>query len=185
MGPVSVSPTGNLAGPWPPGRRIPAPLRLHATTVAAEWVDYNGHLSEWAYLLVFGDNADAFFRYFGVDEEYRAAGRSLYTAETHLRHLHEARLGERLRFTLQVLGVDAKRLHIAHEMTNAARRTIATAEQLLLHVDTRAGKVAPFPGPIGGRLQRIRDAHAGLPVPAYVGRVIRAPGGEAGGLRAD
>jgi acyl-CoA thioester hydrolase len=172
MGPVSVSPAGNVAGPL-----IPAPLRLHETTVAAEWVDYNAHLSEWAYLLVFGDNADAFFRYVGVDEEYRAAGRSLYTAETHLRHLHEARLGERLWLTVQVLGADTKRLHIAHEMTNAAHLTIATAEQLLLHVDTVAGKVTPFPGPITGRLRRIHAAHSHLPVPGYAGSAIRAPGG--------
>ena len=177
MGQVSVPPAGNRAGPWPPGRLIPAPLRLHEATVAAEWVDYNGHLSEWAYLLAFGDNADAFFRYIGVDEGYRAAGRSLYTAETHLRHLDEARLGERLWLTLRVLGVDTKRLHIAHEMTNAAYRTIATAEQLLLHVDTAAGKVAPFPGPVAGRLRQVCEAHEGLPVPGFVGRVIRAPGG--------
>jgi carnitine 3-dehydrogenase len=177
MGPVSVSPTGNLAGPWPPAPPIPAPLRLHMATVPAEWVDYNGHFSEWAYLLVFGDNADAFFRYFGVDDRYRAAGRSLYTAETHLRHLHEARLGERLWLSLQVLGVDTKRLHLAHEMTNSDHRPIATAEQLLLHVDTGAGKVAPFPAQIADRLARIRDAHAGLPVPGYVGGVIRAPRG--------
>jgi acyl-CoA thioester hydrolase len=156
---------------------VPAPLRLHETKVAAEWVDYNGHLSEWAYLLVFGDNADAFFRYFGVDEDYRAAGRSLYTAETHLRHLHEARLGEPLRLTLQVLGTDAKRLHIAHEMTGATGAAIATAEQLLLHVDTRAGKVTPFPAQIAGRLRRIQQAHAHLRAPAYVGRVMRIPGG--------
>ena len=177
MGPASVSSMGNQAGPWPPGQLIPAPLRLHETTVPADWVDYNGHLSEWAYLLVFGDNADAFFRYFGVDEGYRAAGRSLYTAETHLRHLFQARLGERLWLTLQVLGADTKRLYIAHEMTNSAHRTIATAEQLLLHVDMEAGKVTPFPSQIADRLARIRDAHAGLPVPGYVGRVIRAPGG--------
>ena len=177
MGQVSVPPVGNRAGPWPPGRLIPAPLRLHEATVAAEWVDYNGHLSEWAYLLAFGDNSDAFFRYIGVDEGYRAAGRSLYTAETHLRHLHEAQLGDWLFVTLHVLGVDTKRLHIAHEMTNAAYRTIATAEQLLLHVDTGAGKVTPFPAQVADRLCRIRDAHAGLPVPDYIGRVIRAPGG--------
>ena len=177
MGPVGVSPMGNLAGPWPPGQPIPAPLRLHETTVAADWVDYNGHLSEWAYLLVFGDNADAFFRYFGVDEEYRAAGRSLYTAETHLRHLDEAHLGERLRLTLQVLGVDAKRLHIAHEMAGAGGELIATAEQLLLHVDTGAGKVTPFPAEMAGRLRRIHEAHASLGIPGYIGHVMRIPGG--------
>ena len=39
---------------------------------------------------MFGDSADAFFRFFGIDEAYRAAGRSLYTVETHLRNLREA-----------------------------------------------------------------------------------------------
>jgi acyl-CoA thioester hydrolase len=154
----------------------PAPLRLHETTVAPEWVDYNDHLSEWAYLVVFGDAADAFFRYVGVDEEYRAAGRSLYTAETHLHHLREARLGERLWLTLQLLGADAKRLHIAHEMFNAAGDRLASGEQMLLHVDTRAGKVTPFPGELAGRLRRIAVAHAVLPVPDYVGHVMAIPG---------
>ena len=156
--------------------RDPAPLRLHETTVAPQWVDYNDHLSEWAYLLVFGDAADAFFRYVGVDEGYRAAGRSLYTAETHLHHLREARLGEPLQLTLQVLGTDAKRLHIAHEMFNADGKRIAAGEQMLLHVDTRAGKVAPFPGELAGRLRRIAAAHAALPVPDYVGHVMAIPG---------
>jgi len=157
-------------------RDHPAPLQLHETTVAPEWVDYNDHLSEWAYLLVFGDAADAFFRYVGVDEGYRAAGRSLYTAETHLHHLREARLGERLRLTLQVLGTDAKRLHIAHEMFNEAGDRIATGEQMLLHVDTRAGKVTPFPEDLAGRLRRIAAAHAVLPVPDYVGHVMQIAG---------
>jgi len=168
---------GRQAGPWPPGPQIPAPLRLHETAVAAEWTDYNGHLSEWAYLLVFGDSADAFFRFFGVDEAYRAAGRSLFTAETHLRHLREARAGDRLRLTLQVLGVDAKRLHIAHEMLGDEGQLLATAEQMLLHVDSQAGKVAPFPREIGARLRQIRDAHATLPAPPYIGHVMAIPGG--------
>ncbi len=177
MGRFTTPLEGRRPGPWPPGPQIPAPLRLHETAVAAEWTDYNGHLSEWAYLLVFGDSADAFFRFFGVDEAYRAAGRSLFTAETHLRHLREARAGDRLRLTLQVLGVDAKRLHIAHEMLGDTGQLLATAEQMLLHVDTRAGKVTAFPGEIGGRLRQIRDAHAALRVPSYIGHVMAIPGG--------
>src|SRR5262249_21812013 len=73
----------------PGAEPIPAPLRLYSTTVLAEWTDYNDHLSEWAYLLIFGDNADAFFRFIGIDEAYRASGLSLYTAQTQLRHLRE------------------------------------------------------------------------------------------------
>jgi len=167
---------GSAARAWPPVWPIPAPLRLHETKVAPEWADYNDHMSESCYLLVFGDSADAFFRFFGVDEAYRAAGRSLFTAETHLRHLREASVGDRLRLTLQVLGLDAKRLHIAGEMLDDSGQVVATAEQLLLHVDTRAGRVAPFPGDIAARLGEIRSAHAVLPVPDYVGRVIQIPG---------
>jgi acyl-CoA thioester hydrolase len=158
-------------------RVIDAPLRLHETAVAAEWADYNGHMTESAYLLVVGDGADAFFRYAGVDEDYRAAGRSLFTAETHLRHLGQARTGDRLRLSLQVLGVDAKRLHIAHEIRGDTGVLLATAEQLLLHVDLAAGRAAPFPAAVAERLTAIRDAHAALPRPGYVGRSIQLPDG--------
>ena len=57
------------AAPWRDDAVIPAPLRLHETAVSQDWVDYNGHMSESAYLLVFGDSSDAFFRFFGVDEQ--------------------------------------------------------------------------------------------------------------------
>jgi acyl-CoA thioester hydrolase len=167
---------GSRAAAWVPGRPVPAPLRLHETVVPPEWADYNGHMSESCYLLAFGDGADAFFRFFGVDEDYRASGRSLFTAETHLRHLSESRDGDRLRLTLQVLGVDAKRLHIVHEMLDDAGQVVATAEQLLLHVDARAGRVAPFPDQILERLEEIRAAHAALGVPDYVGRAITIGG---------
>ena len=53
-------------------------------------------MSESCYLLAFGDSADAFFRFLGIDEEYRAAGHSLYTVETHLHHRREADEGDRL-----------------------------------------------------------------------------------------
>jgi carnitine 3-dehydrogenase len=167
---------GSRASAWPPAPGIPAPLRLHETHVKPEWADYNDHMSESVYLLVFGDSADAFFRFFGIDEDYRASGRSLFTVETHLRNLREAHTGDRLRLTLQVLGLDAKRLHILHEMLDDNDRVLSTAEQLLLHVDTEAGRVVPFPEEILGRLQQIRAAHETLPEPAYVGRVIQIPG---------
>jgi len=156
---------------------IDAPLRLHTTTVKASWVDYNEHLSEWAYLLIFGDNADAFFRFVGVDEAYRAAGYSLYTAETHLRHLSEVKLGQDLRLTLQVLGHDDKRLHLLHEMLAPGVGCAATAEQMLLHVCTATGRVTPFGQQLSERLRAIAQAHEPLLVPDYVGRSIRTLGG--------
>ncbi|MDH4159598.1 MAG: thioesterase family protein [Actinomycetota bacterium] len=161
---------------WDESAPIAAPLRLHETTVSPAWCDYNGHMSESSYLLVVGDNADAFFRYFGVDEAYRASGGSLYTAETHLHHKGEAREGDRLTFTLQVLGVDDKRIHLVHEVHDETSDVlVATAEQMLLHVDMTAGKVSPLPEHLKARLDAIADAHGSMPVPDYVGHVMGLP----------
>ncbi|WP_406438780.1 thioesterase family protein [Streptomyces sp. NBC_01613] len=167
---------GREHGGWDPQAPIPAPLALHRTAVPLAWVDYNGHLSESCFLLVFGDNSDAFFRWIGVDEAYRAAGHSLYTAESHLHHRGEAGEGNLLRLTLQILDVDDKRLHLFHTMyRDDSGAPIATAEQMLLHVDTEAGRVAPFPGFLAERLAATRLAHARLPVPAAVGHVMGIP----------
>jgi betainyl-CoA thioesterase len=157
---------------------IDAPLRLYERTVPAEWVDYNGHMSEWCYLLLVGDAADAFFRYIGIDEAYRAAGHSLYTAETHLHHRRESSAGDRLAATLQLLDLGPKSLHIFHAIRDLRTGAdVATAEQLLVHVDMAAGRAAPMPAGLSGRLEQIRVAHAALPVPAAVGHVmgIRRP----------
>lgn len=173
---VTTPNEGKLHTGWDADVPIDAPLRLHETTVAHAWCDYNGHMSESSYLLVVGDNADSFFRYFGIDEEYRANGGSLYTAETHLHHLRECDEGDQLTFTLQVLGVDRKRVHVVHEVLNArSGEPVATAEQMLLHVDMEAGKVAPLPDHLFDRLKAIESAHAALPVPDYVGHVMGLP----------
>ena len=132
---------------------IDAPLRLYQATVPADWLDYNGHMSEWCYLLLVGNAADAFFRYVGIDEAYRAAGHSLYTAETHLHHLREAALGDRLAVPLQLLDVGPKSLHLFHTVRDEATgERVATAEQLLVHVDMRGGRVVPMRGALHGRL---------------------------------
>jgi acyl-CoA thioester hydrolase len=154
---------------------VPALLQLHSTSVTSDWVDDSDHLSEWAYLLIFGDNADAFFRFIGVDDDYRAAGHSLFTAETHVRHLREVKLGQRLRLTLQLLGHDSKRLHVLHEMFIPGVGCAATAEQMLVHVCTRSGRVAPFGPAISDRVGEIAVAHERLLVPDFVGRSVRPP----------
>ena len=164
---------GAQAGPWDPTAVIPAPLQLHRTTVPPAWLDYNGHMSESCFLLAFGDSSDAFFRFFGIDDAYRAAGHSLFTAETHLHHHGEGAEGDPLRLELRVLDADRKRLHLFHEMYH--QRTgalLATAEQLLLHVDTTAGRVVPMPDALSDRLAAIKASHLGLPRPAAVGHVM-------------
>lgn len=167
---------GTAARSWDDATEIDAPLRLHEATVGAQWVDYNRHLTESAYLLVFGDGADAFFRYLGIDERYRADGGSLYTVQTHLHHRREAAEGEPLAVSLLLLGHDAKRVHVFQEMRHGTTGALlASAEQLLVHVDTAAGRSAPLPEWLRSRLAAIRRAHAVVPVPDAVGVPIVPP----------
>ena len=159
--------------PWDPQAFIAAPLCLHRPTVLPQWVDYNGHMSESCYLLVFGDNSDAFFRFIGIDEAYRDAGHSLYTVETHLHNLREASVGEPLRLTLQLLDADEKRLHIFHAMYHAnSGDLLATAEQMLVHVAMREGRSVAMPDYLYQRVSAIRAAHAVLSRPPQAGHTI-------------
>lgn len=156
-----------------PGEPIAAPLRLIRPTVPNEWVDYNGHMSESCYLLVFGDQSDAFFRLVGIDEAYRAAGQSLFTVQTMIFNLAEAHLGDELDLALQVLDADEKRIHIFHTMHNAKTgELLATGEQMLVHVDMNAGRSAPMPGDLLQRVMAVQAAHALLPTPPQAGRNI-------------
>ncbi len=157
---------------WHDGSPVPAPLALHRTTVGEALTDYNGHMSESSFLLVFGDSADAFFRFLGIDEDYRAGGHSLFTVQTNLHHRAEATAGDDLALSLRVLDADDRRLHVYHEMTGPAARLLAAAEQLLVHVDTRAGRSCDLPPLLRDRVDAVRRAHASLPVPDLVGRPL-------------
>ena len=75
--------------------------------------------------------------------------------------------------TTQVLGCDEKRLHLFHSLQPAGGgELVATAEQMLLHVDARAQRSAQAPQELLDRLTRILQAHAALPRPERAGRSI-------------
>jgi len=170
-GRITTPNEGRPAAGWDDDVEISAPLRLHETTALPEWMDYNDHMSESCFLLAFGDSADVFFRYIGIDEAYRARGHSLYTSQTHLHHRQEVSLGEPLVMTLQLLDHDRRRLHIYHEMRHGGTDAlVAMAEQLLVHVDMEAGRSADLPDELLQRLDAIAAAHAALPRPEVVGR---------------
>ena len=141
---MTIDTTGPAAGSDPS-----RPLPTWRGRVRAKWIDYNGHMTEHRYLQCFGDATDGLLRFLGMDAAYLASGRSFYTVETHLRHLGEAALGTELAVRTQVLGGDAKRVHVFHSLERTADRSvIATAEHMLLHVDTRASRATPAKAPM-------------------------------------
>ena len=131
--------------------------------VRPEWVDYNGHMTDFRYMQVFGEAMEALYRRVGIDEAYRLSGRMLYTVDTHLANLAEARVNESLYATTEVLSVDDKRLKVKHRLyCGPADKLVATGEQTHLHVNTRVGKASPMDEEVRRRLARLCESAAGL-----------------------
>jgi acyl-CoA thioesterase FadM len=134
------------------------------TYVRPEWIDYNGHMTDSRYLQVFGDATDALFRWAGVDEAYRSAGRAMYTLESHVTHLAEAKALEPIYVTTQLVELDAKRIRLRHSLHRRRdEAVIANATQVYAHVDTHAKHTAPFERSVHERLDRLRAAQAASP----------------------
>jgi carnitine 3-dehydrogenase len=155
----------------------------YETLVRPEWVDYNGHMSDFLYGHVFGEAMDALYRSIGIDEAFRKGGRMFYTAESHVKHSGEAKAGEPLYATTQLLAVDDKRLHVFHRLYRKRDDAlIATGEQMHLYVDTTRPATIVIEPELRARLEAIRQAHASLPVPPQAGQPVgsRATGRASG-----
>jgi carnitine 3-dehydrogenase len=153
-----------------------APLRFETREIPPDWIDYNDHVTESRYLQLFGDATDALLRLVGVDASYLEGGSSYYTVESHLSHLRQLVAGDRVHVTTQLLGCDEKRLHLFHTLLlDGEDEPIATAEQMLVHVDAVAGRASPVRDGVGRRVASLAQAHARLRRPERAGRSIALP----------
>ncbi|UII71139.1 thioesterase family protein [Pseudomonas sp. HN11] len=152
-------------------------LTTFTTQVQPDWVDYNGHLRDAFYLLIFSYATDALMDTLGLDSENReVSGHSLFTLEVHLNYLHEVKLGADVEVHTQLIAFDAKRLHLYHSLHLVGdEKELAGNEQMLLHVDLAGPSSAPFTETTLERLTAISAGQADLPPPALLGRVIGLP----------
>ncbi|MBI1170104.1 carnitine 3-dehydrogenase [bacterium] len=148
-----------------------APLVMAHMQVLPGWIDYNGHMTESRYYFANSETVDAFLRLIGAGMDYVAAGHSYYSAETHIRHLGEAKLGDRLTGTLQIISADEKRFRSFVRIMKG-EDCVATVEQLCLHVDMGAGKSVAAAPEVWAKLKAVAEAHAGLPLPEGAGRAV-------------
>jgi carnitine 3-dehydrogenase len=157
-----------LRGPAPDLSR---PFVTVDRAVPLDWTDYNGHMTESRYLQAFGDATDRTMELVGIDGAYVAAGKSCFTAETHIRHLGEAHAGDRIKVTTRVLAGQGRKMHLWHEMRLGAE-LIATGEHALVHVDLTTRKAVEPGAGVAAALARAAAAHAGLPLPEGLGRAV-------------
>ncbi|MBC3414197.1 thioesterase family protein [Pseudomonas sp. SWRI107] len=150
-------------------------LITYRTQVQQDWVDYNGHLRDAYYLLIFSYATDALMERIGLDADARGqSGHSLFTLEAHINYLHEVKLDTDVWVQTQIIGFDKKRLHLYHSLHREGfDQALAASEQMLLHVDLAGPKSAPFGSRSVELLEDLQRGQQDLPAGEYVGRTLR------------
>ena len=141
--------------------------------VQSEWIDYNRHMRDGYFAVVFSSATDSLMDYLGIDAAYREATKgTLYSLEMQLRFLHEISEDEAFTVTAQLLDADAKRIYVFLRMlARDVGALVATCENILLHVDQAAGPAsAPFPDDIAARVQALLGEHKALGFPEEASR---------------
>jgi acyl-CoA thioester hydrolase len=153
-------------------------LTRHEATVLPEWIDYNGHMNLAYYVVVFDLAGDTMHDAMDLGLPFReASGYSTFAAETHTRYEREVKLGDRLCVFSHLLGADAKRLYVFHEMFHADDGfRAATQEVMSLHVNLAARRVTALPADKLAALQAIVARRGDAPLPPEAGRRIAMPG---------
>jgi len=152
-------------------------LTLHRAVVQPGWVDYNNHLNDGYYTVIFSDATTALMAHIGLGPAERAAtNHTLFTLEMHTNYLLEVKGGAEVRIDTQILAYDAKRLHVFHTMHRGNEpEIVATNEQMLMSIDMRGPKGAPWLPPVLGKIDDIWRAQRDLPRHKNAGRSIGLP----------
>jgi acyl-CoA thioester hydrolase len=153
-----------------------APLALFEARVGGDWVDYNGHMNDAAYAIVFSRSVDALMDRVGLDAAARKrAGQTLFTLQMMLHYFKEAKEGDALAVTCQLLEHDDKRMRVWLAMTApGSGEAIAASEQLLISVaqgDAGAHAVA-WSFETLAALDALGRLHSGLPHPPQAGQGV-------------
>ena len=155
-----------------------APFDEFEGVVKPEWIDLNGHMNLAYYLVLFDHAFDLMCAAWDLDWAYtKRTQMGMFAVETHTLYQQELLEGDQVRVRSWALAVDAKRLHVAHEMVRVAdMQRAACLEMMMLHVDLTTRKVVPWPAVQRGLIGEMVDAHASLPRPSWVGRKVAMPG---------
>jgi acyl-CoA thioester hydrolase len=153
----------------------PAATHLSDAIIDQAWVDYNGHMNDAAYAIVFSRAVDVFMDRIAIDVTMRkSTGHTLYTLQNMIHYFKEAHLGTPLSVTGRILDHDMKRVRLWLEMTGLAGPPLAASEQLLISIDQSAGvpRVSNWLPATFEALNALAKIHHQIPVPAQAGQGI-------------
>lgn len=138
------------------------------------WVDYNGHLNQAYYGVIFDRAIDAALGPVGLGPDYiKTRNCSYMTVESHTCFIRELMQQDPVRVATRVLEIDDKRLHTFSELRHATEGWVAaTVEYMFLHIDMSVRRTSPWPADLRSSLEALKVAGTTLPWPERAGRRI-------------
>ena len=157
-----------------------APFLADTKSVDPTWIDYNGHLNQAYYSVLFDTSLDEILSPAGLDRSYIEVRRQSYmSVESHYCFIREVFARDPVRVSGLVLDVDDKRLHMFCELRHADEGWLScTSEWLFLHIDMQARRAAPWPTDVRDNLEAMKIASAAVHRPERAGRsigIVRKP----------
>lgn len=142
--------------------------------VQSQWIDYNGHMSEAYYVLVFGYASDEVYEQIGCGSVYREQHQcSIYTAESHINYLQGVGDGIELEVKTQLLECSDKTLRLCHTMARRDNGEIlAFTELFVVFVDTQSERSKQFPAAIRSNIDTRISHDCQHPLPRWLQRRV-------------
>ena len=146
-----------------------------STAVSKDWIDYNGHMGDWAYVYAFSLANDKDMETVGIGEDYRRrSGCTMYTMTSVIHYHRELKLGAPIEITAYLADLDNKRVHYWMELFDVNGDLAAAYETLLMHVKQTPERVfsTEFPEDIYERLVARQEKDSDLPRPELLGASV-------------
>src|SRR5262249_24309292 len=127
--------------------------------------------------IVLSEANEALHAYLGLSAGYQAeTGRAMYTVESHIRYLAEAKRGDVIEAESLLVSADAKRMRLHTLLRRGDGVPVATGEYLYRPVDQAVGEVTAMPPDRWLAVDALLSTHAPLDRPGHLGRGIGARG---------
>jgi len=145
--------------------------------IESGWVDYNGHLNQAYYGVIFDRAIDEALMPLGLGPDYiKQRNCSYMTVESHTCFIRELMQSDPVRVVSRILDIDDKRMHMFCELQHARDGWLAaTVEYMFLHIDMRLRRTSPWSPDLRARLDAAKQATDTLPWPERAGRRIGIP----------
>ena len=150
--------------------------RAYQTVIPPAFLDENRHVNVQYYLHLAERGLGEVFRRVGLGERYAAADEiGNFALEQHIRYLAELLLDDQVSVYVRLLELGSKRAYFMGFIVNDRRGELAaTVEIVMMNVDIKSRRGAPFPPAARAKLGALHARHEALPWPAPVCGVMGA-----------